>query len=76
MNYFTKQFQCSLHSYSLFCMQTDVWVFLLSLSAWFQLQVLAEVVWMFAGQVCTFSRLCGASEVLRRNCFYSETEIC
>lgn len=50
--------------------------FPLSLSAWFQLQVLAEVVWIFAGQVYTFSHLRGASEVLRRNCFYSETEIC
>lgn len=38
--------------------------FLLSLSAWFQLQVFAEVVGMFAGQVCTFSRLWGFAEKL------------
>lgn len=47
--------------------------FLLSLPALFQLQVLAEVVLC---QVCTFSHLHRASEVLWRNCFYSETEIC
>lgn len=40
-----------------------------SLSALFLLQVLAEVICMFAGRVCTFSRLRGASVVLQRNFF-------
>lgn len=46
-DHFTKPFQCSLHFYTLLYVQTDVWDF----SSRFQLQVLAEVVRMFAGQV-------------------------
>lgn len=52
-------------------------LFVFSLSALFLLQILAEVIWLFAGQVYVlFLRLHGACEDLQINYFYSETKIC